>query len=85
LVTQGFVTGASDRNWASCRDEVTLPAAAPDWQRKILTDPQTSGGLLVACDPATAPEVLALFKREGFAHVAEIGRLTAGAPRVKVQ
>jgi selenide,water dikinase len=84
LAAQGIVTGASDRNWASCKDAVTLPAGAPDWHRKLLTDPQTSGGLLVACEAAAASEVLALFRREGFAHVAEIGRLVAGAPRVIV-
>ena len=85
LVAQGFVTGASERNWTSYRGEVTLPAGAPDWQRKMLTDPQTSGGLLVACDAATAPEVLAVFRREGFGHVAEIGRLVPGAPRIIVR
>ena len=85
LAAQGFVTGASDRNWASCGAEVILPAAAPDWHRKILTDPQTSGGLLVACDASAAPEVLALFKRAGFARAAEIGQLVAGSPHIKVQ
>jgi selenide,water dikinase len=85
LLAREFVTGASDRNWSNYESEVTLGAGAPDWHRKILTDPQTSGGLLVACDAATAPEVLAVFKREGFRHVAEIGRLVAGAPHVKVQ
>jgi selenide,water dikinase len=85
LVAQGFVTGASERNWASYEGAVALPAGAPDWHRKILTDPQTSGGLLVACDAATAPEVLAVFRREGFGHVAEIGRLVAGAPRITVR
>jgi selenide,water dikinase len=85
LVTQGFVTGASERNWASYQGDVAMPAGAPDWHRTILTDPQTSGGLLVACDAATAPEVLAVFERQGFGHVAEIGRLVAGTPRVIVQ
>jgi selenide,water dikinase len=84
LAPLGFVTGASERNWESYQGEVMLPAGAPDWHRKLLTDPQTSGGLLVACDAATAPEVLAAFRREGFEHVAEIGRLTAGAARVVV-
>lgn len=84
LVLQGHVTGASDRNWASCEREVTLPAGAPDWHRKILTDPQTSGGLLVACDPAAAPAVLEVFRQQGFKHAAQIGRLLAGAPSVSV-
>ena len=51
LAQQGHVTGASHRNWASYSDGVELPADLPDWQRHLLTDPQTSGGLLVACAP----------------------------------
>ena len=84
LVEAGYATGASDRNWASCQEEVTLPAEWPQWRRKILTDPQTSGGLLVACDSATAPAVLDVFKQEGFNHAARIGTFSAGAPRVIV-
>ena len=45
---QGFVTGASLRNWASYGKDVNLPAQMPDWQRHVLTDPQTSGGLLIS-------------------------------------
>jgi selenide,water dikinase len=30
---------------------MTLPADFPEWSRYLLTDPQTSGGLLVACAP----------------------------------
>lgn len=84
LVTQGFATGASDRNWAGCQHQVTLPPGAPEWQKKLLTDPQTSGGLLVACDPEIVPAVLEVFKRQGFKYAAQIGRLTAGEPRVVV-
>ena len=54
-------------------------------QRALLTDPQTSGGLLVSCDPAAADEVLALFAREGFGDAQVIGRMAAGAARVVVQ
>jgi len=84
LVEAGYATGASDRNWASCLEDVTLPAEWPQWRRKILTDPQTSGGLLVACDSATAPAVLEVFKNEGFRQAAAIGTFSAGAPRVVV-
>jgi len=55
-----------------------------DWQKKLLTDPQTSGGLLVACEAAAAPVVLEIFRQQGFKHAAEIGRLAAGAPSVVV-
>jgi selenide,water dikinase len=63
---------------------VALPAGAPDWQQKLLTDPQTSGGLLVACTPEAAPAVLAELHGDGFAEARAIGRLEAGAPRLRV-
>jgi selenide,water dikinase len=84
LVEAGYATGASDRNWASCQDAVSLPASWPAWRRKILTDPQTSGGLLVACDAATAPAVLDVFKEQKFKYATRIGTLSAGAPRIVV-
>jgi selenide,water dikinase len=64
--------------------DVELGANVSDTQRVLLTDPQTSGGLLVSCAPDSVDEVLALFAREGFGHAAVIGRMEAGAPRVKV-
>ena len=85
LVEAGYVTGASGRNWSSFGTAVELPAGAPDSCRNLLTDPQTSGGLLVACNTATAPKVLELFKQEGFQHAAVIGALEAGEPRVVVK
>jgi len=84
LAKQGFATGASDRNWESCRNHVTLPEGAPDWQKKVLTDPQTSGGLLVACDPASVTEVLEIFKQQGFRHACPIGNLATGPAAVVV-
>jgi selenide, water dikinase len=84
LVQQGFATGASERNWASYRHEITVPALMHDWQKNLLTDPQTSGGLLVACEPAAAAAVLDIFREQGFKHAAEIGRLVAGAPSVVI-
>ena len=84
LVKAGYATGASDRNWASCQEAVQLPAAWPQWRRKILTDPQTSGGLLVACDEATAPAALEAFKTEGFKFATTIGKLGSGEPRITV-
>jgi selenide,water dikinase len=84
LLDRGYGTGASDRNWTSYGEAVTLPAGKPAWTAKILTDPQTSGGLLVACDPATAPAVMDIFRQEGFKYAAQIGTLGDGAPRVVV-
>jgi selenide,water dikinase len=84
FVKQGTATGASDRNWKGYGHEVTLPEGAPEWQRKLLTDPQTSGGLLVACAPDAEAEVLKIFRRDGFDSAARIGTLKAGAARLTV-
>ncbi len=75
---EGTVTGASGRNWSGYGAEVQLPAGAPEWQRALLTDPQTSGGLLVACAAEIAAEVLAEFSRCGFAAARRIGTMVAG-------
>jgi selenide,water dikinase len=84
LLDAGYGTGASDRNWASYGQSVALPAGKPAWAAKLLTDPQTSGGLLVACDAATAPAVLDVFKQQGFQYAARIGTLESGEPHVVV-
>jgi len=81
---QGTKTGATDRNWSGYGKDVRLPADAPDWQRAILTDPQTSGGLLVACAPEAEKDVLSIFAERGFAEARTIGRLAAGDARLTV-
>jgi selenide,water dikinase len=83
-VKQGVATGASDRNWKGYGHEVSLPPGAPEWVRKLVSDPQTSGGLLAACAPEAEREVLAAFAQRGFAEARTIGRLAAGAPRLTV-
>jgi selenide,water dikinase len=84
LAQAGYATGASSRNWESCAPHVVLPAGMPEWRKKLLTDPQTSGGLLVACDERAAPAVLELFEAEGFRYATRIGALAGGAPRIVV-
>jgi selenide,water dikinase len=84
LAHAGFFTGASGRNWDAYGQDVELGAKVGDTGRVLLTDPQTSGGLLVSCDPGSVDEVLALFRREGFFDAAVIGAMEAGAPRVVV-
>ncbi|HLX78979.1 MAG TPA: selenide, water dikinase SelD [Burkholderiales bacterium] len=81
-VKQGVATGASDRNWKGYGPDVSLPAGTPEWRRKLITDPQTSGGLLVACAPEAEKAVLAEFAKRGFADARRVGRLAAGAARV---
>jgi selenide,water dikinase len=79
LAARGIVTGASARNWAAYGHEVALPAQFDTADRALLTDPQTSGGLLVACAPEALDAVRAIFARHGFAHAALVGRVTARA------
>jgi len=76
LAETGAVTGASGRNWESYGGEVTLPDTAPAVLRALLTDPQTSGGLLVSCTTAAAEEVLEVFRRHGFEAASVIGQVT---------
>jgi selenide,water dikinase len=87
LAAQGFVTGASGRNWAGYGREVSLPDSLAAEDKALLTDPQTSGGLLVSCDAASVGAVLDLFRRHGFDAAAQIGEVTAhaGGPRLIVR
>ncbi len=85
LARDGFFTGASGRNWTGYGADVDLGPGLGDTERALLTDPQTSGGLLVACAPDAVADVLAVFHREGFAAAAEIGTITGGPARVAVR
>ena len=84
LARQGYVTGASARNWTSYGAEVELPEGVPAWQRNLLSDPQTSGGLLVAVSPEAAECVLTLLHGAGFASARVIGRMSDGPARLRV-
>jgi selenide,water dikinase len=84
-VKQGVATGASERNWKGYGHDVVLMPGAPEWMRKLVTDPQTSGGLLVACTPEDAPRVLAEFGQRGFDRARVIGRLVEGPARISVR
>jgi selenide,water dikinase len=85
LIRQGFVSGASGRNWASYGAAVDLPAGFPEWWRQLLTDPQTSGGLLISCKEAEARRLVTDLISAGYKAARLIGRVEAGAPRVRVE
>ena len=84
LAEAGVGTGAAKRNWASFGAEVDLPSNLPVWRRDLLCDPQTSGGLLIACSAEAEPRVLDLVRRHRFVHAHTIGEFTAGPARVAV-
>jgi selenide,water dikinase len=85
LAMDGCVTGASHRNWASYGSSIILPDDCADWQRHLLTDPQTSGGLLVSCEPAQAQAILQTIQAEGYPEASIIGRAEAGTSVMRVE
>jgi len=87
LATAGFVTGASGRNWAGYGAEVALPPGFGAVDQALLSDPQTSGGLLVSCAPAALPQVMAVLAQHGFAQACVVGSVAAmqaDAPMLRV-
>ncbi|NIX77488.1 selenide, water dikinase SelD [Microvirga terricola] len=85
LAESGFVTGASNRNWTSHADSIRLPDDLALWKKNLLTDPQTSGGLLVSCAPERANDILQSIRDEGYPAAQIIGAVESGASVVEVQ
>ena len=85
MAAQGMVTGASGRNWEGYGKDVSVPEGFSAADRALLTDPQTSGGLLVSCAPSAVDEVLGIFRRDGFASAAVIGSVIEGPGRLVVR
>ena len=84
LAAQGYITGASGRNWAGYGHDVTLADGITPLQQALLCDPQTSGGLLVSCAPEAVDAVLDVFRRNGFGQAAVVGEMVEGQAGVEV-
>ena len=84
LARKGYTPGAAARNWASYGKDVILPDGMPEWQKNLLCDPQTSGGLLVSCAPDAVADVLQVFKQQGFEYAGVVGELKSGTAQVQV-
>ncbi|MFM1835006.1 MAG: hypothetical protein RJB52_1215 [Pseudomonadota bacterium] len=78
LAKADIYTGASTRNWQAYGHEINLSATMQEWQQNLITDPQTSGGLLISCAPQAEQEVIQLLQQSGFMQAKTIGRFTAG-------
>jgi selenide,water dikinase len=83
LAAGGHVTGGSTRNWKGYGTLVDLTTQGKV-EQALLTDPQTSGGLLLACAPDVVDEVLEIFRSDGFSHAAVIGEIESGPPGISV-
>jgi len=84
IAQSGICTGASPRNWSGYGGDVALPAGFADWKRNLLTDPQTSGGLLITCASDAVEPVLAILKAQHFEEAAVIGHLQKGPALMQV-
>jgi selenide,water dikinase len=84
LARAGVGTGAGARNWASYGEDIDLPANLPEWQRGLLCDPQTSGGLLISVAPSAVEALLHHLRAAGFAQAAEIGSMRVGDVRIEI-
>jgi selenide,water dikinase len=79
----GIATGASARNWAAVRPDVEDADQVSPLDQTLLSDPQTSGGLLVSCSMDAAGAVLDVFRRQAHAEAAVIGRIEAGPGAIR--
>lgn len=77
-VKADIFTGASTRNWAGYGNEILLASNIALWQQNLLTDPQTSGGLLISCAPEQEAEVLSILNLDGFTSAQKIGQFVSG-------
>ena len=84
MVAEGFVSGASGRNWEGFGKDVEMAEGLPATAQSLLSDPQTSGGLLVSCSAEAVDAVLEIFTGEGFGGAMVIGRAEAGLPGLTV-
>ena len=90
LIARGIATGASQRNWQSYGQDIAGLDGVPSgltFAQTLITDPQTSGGLLIACTPEDVLQVLARLNQDGCTEATEIGELTeldAGMARLTV-
>jgi selenide,water dikinase len=84
IAQSGTATGASARNWDGYGSSMLLPEGFTQWKQNLLSDPQTSGGLLIACAPEAAAQVLDILQGQGFEAAAVIGNLTNGKANIQI-
>ncbi|MBC7890174.1 MAG: selenide, water dikinase SelD [Ferruginibacter sp.] len=61
-VDQKSVPGGTNRNWDSYGEKIS---GASEYQKAILADPQTSGGLLIAVNPSAIGQVTNILQEYG--------------------
>jgi selenide,water dikinase len=79
LVKEDIFTGASPRNWLGYGHEIQMASHLSTWQQNLLSDPQTSGGLLISCSPESTEQVLEMLRTDGFTQAQTIGHFVEGS------
>ena len=79
-VDQNSVPGGTNRNWDSYGEKI---GTITDYQKAILADPQTSGGLLIAVDNSAVDEVKGILEKNGLEKfTTTIGSIVAKGEKV---
>lgn len=84
LAKAGFVPGGSRRNLATLQDVLTADDAITSIDQEILSDAQTSGGLLFALSSNEASQLVAACKAAGLT-AAVIGEVSAGVGKIHLR
>jgi selenide,water dikinase len=79
-VDKNCTPGGTNRNWESFGEKID---SITDYQKAILADPQTSGGLLIAVDPKSIDEVKEILTQQGLKNfINPIGKIVAKKEKV---
>jgi selenide, water dikinase len=74
------IPGGTHRNWDGYGDKI---GTITDYQKAVLADPQTSGGLLIAVAPSAAEQVKNVLVQNGLERfISPVGKLTLQRPKV---
>jgi selenide,water dikinase len=79
VIAQGVHPGATGRNLAHFGAQTTWGEGVTELDQKLIADPQTSGGLLLALPEAKVSALQAALKDEGAMAAEVVGRLVAGS------
>ncbi|MBH43501.1 MAG: selenide, water dikinase SelD [Rickettsiales bacterium] len=82
LINNSIYTAASTKNWKSYKNFVKNNNQLKKNERILLTDPQTSGGLLISCKNNKSKKVIELLKKNGYKSPKIIGFFSKSSPMI---
>ena len=83
MLNQGIAPGATRRNLEHYGDRVEWAGSVTDIQKKLVGDPQTSGGLLLSLAPERSTDLVQALREQGTLASAVVGTLSA-SPGVRI-